>query len=598
MAGNYVLSWVDILLKNSYNESIGRVIMRLFIQKYCFILCFISHVIGSNNSIIIPGLEAEYADMYKVVAQCQPVYEKFGIKEMFADNPDLSYTIPNGVLSSSQFAGYKDSLHISTYEYICLLSENHWIALNKRDIGLAKNIAVEIATAMHGKYGLYVFTSPDKQLLETITSNKFRWMEQAELSIGEQALGKSDTKTRISAENDKELVMYYNLAKYITNTPLFFQTVSYDDIDKVYDARYTSLLQTYKTRLTKINEFCEHILNYISGQNSEALSFLKYLFDIKERSYRQYMQYVFDFLTTTQMNTYTCVDKGQTSGGHRNTCLFNSSFSLDVSKNNIPSTKQGSLDIASAYVKKLQSIWGVVPQYKSYASYLLINDMIPIINRTKSNSGAEAVYSFEGEVFSLKGTNKDVIFPGALSNCSILEMSQFALRSNYCIISKQKTRSNYGNTLAGYYSCGFFGSDLFSIIPISCSMTHAQSLKRNIPKPPPQPKPVQVANKSVTTQPASKPATAQVVNKPGTTQPGNKHAAVQVGNKTGTTQPASKPATVQVANKPVTTQPASKPVTVQVASKPGTTQPANKPGTRQLASRPRIVHMGNKSGKV
>lgn len=412
---------------------------------------------SSEIEVIIPGGAIEGSESIETY---QAPYQKFGEIGFFAEDRRLKYSIAEDLLDKTQYTNFMD---------LILLSENHWIALNKRNLELATKISYKMNDIIWGKYGLNVANVNQAQK-KKLTELKFRCLEQIEMSASQ--LNPINPNFNISTSelyqrNFEECKCMYWLAKKLTNTPVFFQDASYD-FGKIYGIAENPHVMI--PILDRIHAVSEKVLDDCLEENPGQELLIKESYEIKKEGYSDYLKHIYQKLQTIKMSDYRAIDRGQNSGGHRNTCLFNSVFYLDFSKHNIASTKIGSIEKGKNYLSNINNLYS--PYLNSLNGNPLFesSQICKTLNNLSKNSSVDAHYSFVSNIQDGK------IFPGVLSNCSALEIQCHALMSNFMIFPKVRTHNN-GNCLFSNYGTGYYGSENFSIFPVSCSTGHAQGLR-------------------------------------------------------------------------------------------------------------------------
>ncbi len=398
-----------------------------------------------ETTAIIPGMMEDLA----IIDAYEAPYKKCGF---FINSRRLATSITRATNPSNGLAA------------IIKLSEEHYDALNKRNLRLASTKASEMKDIWNGKYGFKEIRVTQSQL-QKINQLKLRSIEQIEMSLPKTEkfeIRRSDTLT---TKNSEELMAIFDLARHLTNTPLLAQDVSFD-FSKVHGAQENAYLVL--PQLEKIHNASCKIFDDCSKRHPNQKKQLEALYQIKKDSFNQYLIDFYDFLKSQRMQDYRAVDRGQTSVGHRNTCLFNSIFYDDVAKGNIPSTKLGSLSKANDYLLWIKNIHA--PYLRQLADNPIYNPngISLTLRRLEGNRSLEAHYGI-GTVARGCG-----LAPGLIANCSVLEIGVHSLGANYSIFLKSKTGP--GSALLSYFGCGWFSSENFPIICASCSFGHAQGL--------------------------------------------------------------------------------------------------------------------------
>jgi hypothetical protein len=199
----------------------------------------------------------------------------------------------------------------------------------------------------------------------------------------------------------------------------------------------------------------------------EEENFITTLFAQAKANYSSYLTYLINTMKATMMSDYRSVDQGQTSGGHINTCMFNSVFLCDVEVGLIGTTKIGSIDRALGYIRELEGSW---TEFGVNVGEEAFGQIKATMHNLRRNSAAEAQYAFVAEI------HDDRIFPGILASCSALEVQCRAGLMNLAVFPKVKLRQ-HGNTLFSYFGTGCIMSENLPLVAVSCSTGHAQTLK-------------------------------------------------------------------------------------------------------------------------
>lgn len=248
-------------------------------------------------------------------------YEEFGeLGFLVADNR-LQYTIKQDILEHKRFDQIKKENNL--LNILVDLSKNHWIALNKRDLTIAKNIAGEMESILTGKYGLRQFSFAT-ELQYKIISLKYRCIEQIEMSLKNFNLNK-DFSNDLYKRNNEELSTLYQLARDITNTPFFRTEVSYDFMKAYGIGINTNIVVPI---LEKGHKFIDTVFTKITQKYPVQKTLLEKAFSLKKQAYNAYLEHIYNNLNLIKYSKYKSVDRGQTSGTSRNTCMFNSVFFL------------------------------------------------------------------------------------------------------------------------------------------------------------------------------------------------------------------------------------------------------------------------------
>lgn len=411
-------------------------------------------------SLIFPETSDENLHLMKTYKAPFEQFEEIGL---FIADKRLHYTISQDLLENKHFDKIiqKDNI----LNMLETLSKNHWIALNKRDLTIAKNISKEMQDILLGKYGLRKISLP-YDISQKIIALKYRCIEQIEMSSNEDlVISDIEKQDELFKQNKEEFCALYQLSHQLTNSPFFHSDISYDFMKS---NGITANPRIVIPILEKGHKFSSTIFSEILKKYPNQNYLLETAYLLKKQSYNSYLDYVYHNLFEIKYSKYKSIDRGQTSGSNRNTCMFNSVFFYDFEKHNIPSTKIGSLDKASNYLTHLNKI------YSTYGDKFLeeINILKDIQKQTqflKKNSGSDAIYSFCSEIQNKK------IFPGYIFNASVLEIQCHSLLSNFAVFPKNITHSS-GDCLFSHYGTGYYGSENVPIIPVSCSLGHAQSL--------------------------------------------------------------------------------------------------------------------------
>jgi hypothetical protein len=265
----------------------------------------------------------------------------------------------------------------------------------------------------------------------------------------------------------------FELSAFILGTPAFSQAVLYR---MLMDGEAT--IPNQEIVLPKIKEQWDLLLSVTSDLQQrypEEAEIISGTVRAKWVNYTSYLRYVHEWLDHTPMALFTAVDRGQTSEGNRNTCMFNSIFSADLRLRNITSTKRNIIERARAYIAQLRAYY--IPAYMETADDPLINDEDGIdehLIRLDADRSADEEYGAGAE-----GALGRMV-PGQIADCSAAEAQAHALGLNIMIFPKQKTGT--GDTLASYFGTGYLGSEHFPVSAVSCSLWHAQSLiPRTVP---------------------------------------------------------------------------------------------------------------------
>ena len=422
-------------------------------------LCLSVSFVNCYATVTIPGNLDSIETIKSVISSYRAPFEKHTDVGLLMTDPRLSYNDVNKAKTA--------------IEKLVLLSDNHWIALNKRELTKAKVIAQEINNILLlGKYGFQTvnLNSTEK---DKFYGCKFRCIEQIEMSTRTawnfdpvSFLGKSN-----QVEISKEFACMYDLAKNFTNTPLFFQYIT-DSMIKSGVSMEKKSRKLFAGILNPRMNFANSVINLIKDRYPENIDTIETALRVKSIGYLSYINHITNLMKNIPENSYKAVDRGQTSAGHRNTCMFNSVFYADLAQKNISSTKVGSLQKGIEYVNYLINNFGKFPLFANTAQKSDLSHIVNLMNQTMNNKSSDAVYSFTGEV------ENDQIIPGILSNCSCIEMQTHSLLMNLAVFPKNKVREAR-NSLFSHYGSGYFGSENFAISPVSCSYYHAQSFVKS-----------------------------------------------------------------------------------------------------------------------
>ncbi len=395
----------------------------------------------------------------RVVSSYRAPFEKYWDSGLFMKDSKLQY---RNAKSSE-----------NTLEKLERLSENHWISLNMRKLQNAKNIALEMKNIFKsGEYNK--FSISDKNASDKLLELKFRCCEQIEMSLRNSPDFDimSDIRDNIN-ESSLEFACMYDIAMNITNTPLYFEYITYNMInsDMIMNRGTRSIFQRILGPRMKLYD---EIVSTLKNKYKTKVEFIENVLNIKKKSYMRYLNSLENVMKNTPYDLYRTCDRGQTSGGHYNTCMFNSVFYADQNEENISSTKCGSLSSGISYVNYLDSLFTKYNAYSNNKSLFALQNIRNVMNNNMNNSGSDAVYSFAGEV------ENNMIIPGILSTCSAVETQCHSLCLNLAIFPKNVVRRVGGscNSIFSYYGSGYFGSENFAISTVSCSLYHAQSFIR------------------------------------------------------------------------------------------------------------------------
>ncbi len=391
----------------------------------------------------------------------QAPFEEFGEIGFFVADKRLHYTISRDILANGQFDRIRQEDNI--LGILRELSKNHWIALNKRELSIAKNISKEMKSILLGEYGLRQSSLPF-EISQKIIALKYRCIEQIEMLLPELSFGHSGYEG-LFRQNNEEFSAMYQLSRQLTNTPFFRSEISYNFM-RSYGV--TTNPQVVIPILEEGHRFSSNVFSEILKVYPQQNYLLQAAYSLKKQSYNSYLNYIYRNLFGVKYSKYRSIDRGQTSGTSRNTCMFNSVFFYDLEKHNISSMKLGSLEKAQDYLSHLVKTYSGYKD-KAIEEIDILNCIQNQISLLKQNRGSDAVYSFCSEIQDGR------IFPGYIFDASVLEIQCHSLASNFAVFPKSVTYS-YGDCLFSHYGTGYYGSENFPIIPVSCSWGHAQSL--------------------------------------------------------------------------------------------------------------------------
>ncbi len=392
----------------------------------------------------------------------QAPFEEFGEVGFFAADKRLHYTISQDILANEQFDRIRQDDNI--LGILRELSKNHWIALNKREFSIAKNISKEMKTILLGKYGLRQTILPF-ETSQKIMALKYRCIEQIEMLLPEELSVMPSDSEGLFRQNAEEFSAMYQLCRQFTNTPFFRSDISYDFMRSYGVTTNPSVVIPI---LEEGHRFCDNVFSEILKAYPHQNYLLQTAYSLKKQSYNSYLNYIYRNLFGIKYSKYRSTDRGQTSGSSRSTCMFNSVFCYDLEKHNISSTKLGSLEKAQDYLSHLVRIYSGYSD-KSKKEIDILNCIQNQIRILKQNHGSDAIYSFCSEIQDGK------LFPGYIFDASVLEVQCHSLAANFVVFPKSVTYS-YGDCLFSHYGTGYYGSENFPTIPVSCSLGHAQSL--------------------------------------------------------------------------------------------------------------------------
>lgn len=454
---NYTQINVSIITEEDNNMGVRMLKSKKFLLT---ILLSIPSINSEELNLIFPETSDE--NLLQMNSYKAP-YEEFGEIGFFVADKRLHYTISRDILENERFDQINQEFNI--LNMLRDLSKNHWIALNKRELNIAKNISKEMKAILLGKYGIRQKSVPF-ELSQNIMALKYRCIEQIEMSLNEDlSLMHFETSNALYKQNSEEFCAMYQLGRQLTNTPFFRAEISYDFM-KTYGITENSL--EVVPILEEGHRFTNNVFSEIVKIHPQQIHILNMAYSLKKQSYNSYLDYIYRNLSRIKYSQYRSIDRGRTSGTSRNTCMFNSVFFYDLEKHNIPSTKIGSLEKAQDYLLQLERICSIYGD-KAAKESTIVNHIKRQIQVLKANRSADAIYSFCSEIQNSK------IFPGYLFDVSVLELQCHSLASNFIIFPKTKTH-DFGDCLFSHYGTGYYGSENFSIIPVSCSLGHAQSL--------------------------------------------------------------------------------------------------------------------------
>lgn len=419
----------------------------------------LSTINAEEKNVILPTTSEENIHL---IAGYKSPSEEFGEIGFFVADKRLKYTISKDILERNKFDQIKPNAN--ALNVLVELSKNCWIALNKRELNISRNIVTEIVKILKGEYGLHEYMVSIQEW-QKITELKYRCIEQIEMLSTNPVFSGGNNESPLYQRNTEELKGLYELAHNFTNTPYFHSEMSYDFAQKYGVEENPNLVIPI---LDRKHKFANFITSQIFNKYPKQKTLLISAYALKKQAYTRYLEGVYNNLNKIKYSQYKSVDRGQTSGGHRNTCMFNSVFSYDLQMHNIGSTKLGSLGQAKNYLSNLNKICiGYKPESnEEIATQQSIEQQI---RRLEGNKWAEAIWSFSSSICDNK------IFPGFFSTSSILETQCHSLMNNFAVFPKVCVRPS-GDRLFSHYGTGYYGSENFPIIPVSCSTGHAQSL--------------------------------------------------------------------------------------------------------------------------
>ncbi|MDR2458592.1 MAG: hypothetical protein LBD43_00650 [Holosporales bacterium] len=274
-----------------------------------------------------------------------------------------------------------------------------------------------------------------------------------------------------ATSNMRTISAMHELAMYMTSTPIWTQVETYRMC-----ASGEAIIPNQGIVLPEIQEQWDLLQTFATdliGRFQELEHTIRGAIRAKERGYREYLAYVRTYTQHTPMSHFKAVDRGQTSGNSRNTCMFNSLFAQEVTMGNIRSTKEGAIQAGLTYLQWLADYYR---RYNETADDILINPggVRESLMEMQRNRRAEQEYGPGAE------TSKGRYVPGQLSNCSAAEIQSHTMGLNYMMVLKQKT--GLGDTLGAHYGTAYLGSEHYPIVLISCSTHHAQALERATPR--------------------------------------------------------------------------------------------------------------------
>ncbi|MDR0695559.1 MAG: hypothetical protein LBF56_02190 [Holosporales bacterium] len=430
------------------------------------------HSQQADNTVnmIIPGDSSE--DIVTLNDYKAP-YEKFAGTGCFTMSSKLGYSISRADVENWKQSDFTSAGGRSTIKILELLSDNHWIALNKRELVFAKQIAVVMKRILLGACGVSS-VSLDSKTAANWREFRFRCIEQIEMS--DRQPSKFDTLSiteefatspELLQRNAREFAAQHELSMRLTNTPLFVQTISKE---MLFCGLPVTNANVVKRILLRIDGFAEEILRgFILKYPGEA-DLIGRAYVQKKLAFMRFLQHRWYLLNSTPMSRYQAVEKGQTSGSHRGTCVFNSLFYEDVRQGTIESEKLGSIGKGKAYLVHLSDLFSDFgPEWKK-DSYVL-NHQDGVMKRLKTienDTSAAASISYPCEICC------DKLYPGFPGDCAVTEVACHSLLTNFEMFDRGGLNS--GNTLLKHYGTGYIGSENFATAGISFSSTHAQAL--------------------------------------------------------------------------------------------------------------------------
>jgi hypothetical protein len=267
--------------------------------------------------------------------------------------------------------------------------------------------------------------------------------------------------------NKRTINVLHELAMYMTSTPIWSQVVTYR---MCADGEAT--IPNQALVLSRIQEQWDLLQTFtldLVGRYPELEDIIVGAIRAKNNSYREFLRHVRAYIQATPIAQFRAVDRGQTSGSSRNTCMFNSLFSQDVSMGNIHTTKGGAVSAGLMYLGWLTDYYS---RYSETADDPLMNPggiRAHLLGLQRDNN-ADQEYG-PGVEFAMDG-----FVPGQLSDCSAAEAQCHALGLNYMVMPKQRT--GRGDSMESYFGTAYLGSEHYPTVLVSCSMYHAQGMER------------------------------------------------------------------------------------------------------------------------
>jgi hypothetical protein len=433
-----------------------------------------SYQTSYDENILIPGDSAQDDG---AISNYKAPYEKFAWVGRFRPG-GIKYTIDRDVVEDWKQSDFMTTNGKNLLELLVLLSDNHWIALNKRCLEFAKKIANIMKGVLVGRCGVSsVLVS--NEIAQKWSKLRFRCVEQIEMSTRQSpkfdpsSLADGLTvNSAILKRNIRDLAALYALSMNLTNTPILFQTVS----SQMVSEGLPVLNQYAVGPILRQNDLlAEKIMSKCVQKYPDQEWLIKSTYAIKQRSYAEYLQYEYILLHTSPMANCKVEDKGQNSDSHSNTCMFNSVFGPDVAQGNIKTTKLGSINKAKEYVTYLNAMYSDIEPVLKKGSSLLDNECImKRLGVLANDSSSDAAYSFHGEIYGNK------LFPGILDDCSAMEVQCHSLGLNLEVFDARKIRDadsqKGGPSLFAYYGAGYIGSENFATAAVSFTQGHARAL--------------------------------------------------------------------------------------------------------------------------